>query len=96
MFCNPTQEAVQIAFEEIVATPESEDGYTSISLESEDGWCLSSYGPELLILDHKDRMNHLPVHLEGSSNTDALCVLVAFSRGEDIHQLDWQLGYGPG
>lgn len=92
---DPAPEDISAAFEDVINNPESEDGYTSISIEAEDGWKLTSYGNDLVIMDHEDGQNNLPSHLADLKYDHALEVLKSFGSGGDVNDYNWKVGYGP-
>ena len=95
IFVEPQEGDIIAAFKDIVANPESDDGYTFIILENFDGWRLTSYGAELIVLDHEDGQNNLTSHLAELDENEACNVLIAFSKGNNIKDKIWAVGYGP-
>jgi len=91
---NPARDEVIAAFQDVLSLEEDENGYTSIRLVCGEGFILTAYGIDLVILEHEDRQNYLPSHISDLSKEFALSVILNFWDGSEKRDLDWVLGYG--
>ncbi len=93
---NPSEEDVRSVFADVIAhSYDEENGATSIELKRDDGWILTAYGYDLVIFEHKDGYNNIPVHISNFNKKNVINLLIRFlSQKDELSDIDWQIGYG--
>jgi len=70
---SPTEEDVHFALADVIANPtDAEEGFTSVSMQSEDGWLLTAYACALVTLEHLKSQQYAPSHLKNLSKAAVL------------------------
>ena len=91
---NPTESVIRKSFQEVLDTPQNDDGYTCISLSSDDGWTMTAYGTDLIALDYQDEQKYFPKQLTHLDKEFAIKILCEFASNIDISDYDWLIRYG--
>lgn len=90
----PSEHDVLSALAEVLAEPEGEDRFRSVQLRQDDGWMVTAYGCDLVILDHDDACKNPPCHIANLRRADVEAILVRFLQpSDDLSDLSWRSGY---
>lgn len=91
---NPSKEDILSDLTDVIAYPNGDNGATSLELKRDDGWRLTAYGYDLVILDHKNGYQNIPVHISSLNKENVEKLLVRFlSAKDDLSDIDWNIGY---
>jgi hypothetical protein len=94
---SPTLNRLQSALADVISHPKDERGFTSIALLTDEGWRITAYGCDLVILDKDRGSDYVPSHMADLSEEQVIDILQRFLDEKDnLSDLNWQLGYGPG
>lgn len=92
---NPSVQDVRSALVDVFAETANQDNFSSVQLRDENGWMLTAYGSDLVILDHNDKFQQPPSHITHLQRSEVEAILIRFlERSDDLSDLNGRIGYG--